>query len=241
MSRLWAVQRLGATTLGDTDARVDALARVLRADAFYAVRAAAATSLGDIGIERAKSALLSAWQRQDSRVRTAAIDALGNFSKDSTVYRVLVDALHNDSSYAVEAAAAKQLGKAGAFDVLQAEARAEPELHVMQATLAGLVATKDPRAAEILLAHARPGVPERIRLSALAGLESMKGTQDVVDVVRAALHDPFYPVQEAGEGLVGAFGLTQFEPDIRAEADSAPMSLQRTPAQQVLEQLHHRR
>jgi len=44
----------------------------------------------------------------------------------------------------------------------------------MQATLSGLAATKNPKAVEILLAQAQPGVPERIRLSALAGLESLK-------------------------------------------------------------------
>jgi aminopeptidase N len=250
MSRLWAVQQLGATPLGDADARVDALARVMGADDFYAVRAAAATSLGSIGTERAKTALLAAWQRQDSRVRTAAVGALGSFSKDPAVYSVLVEALHSDTSYAVEAVAARQLGKSGAaqaFDVLQAEALTDPEVHVMQGTLAGLVATKDPRAVDILLAHARPGTPERIRLSALAGLESLKDAvaqnhaQEMVDVVRAALHDPFYPIQEVGEELVGVFGLAQFEADVQTEAHGAPMAMERDPAQKVLEQLHHQR
>ena len=46
MSRLWAVQQLGSTTLADPDARVEALAQVLGNEVFYGVRAAAATSLG---------------------------------------------------------------------------------------------------------------------------------------------------------------------------------------------------
>jgi aminopeptidase N len=229
---------------------VEALAQVISNDGFYGVRAAAATSLSSIGTERAKSVLLSALQQPDSRVRTAVFEALGKYAKDQGVYSALVNALHNDSSYAVEAAAAKGLGKSGvaeAFDVLQAEVLTKPEIHVMQATLSGLVATKSPKAVEILLAQARPGVPERIRLIALAGLESLKEVMppsqvpELTEVVRAALHDPFYFTQEAGEELVGAFYLSQFEADIQTEAQRAPMAMQRAPAQKVLEQLHHQK
>ena len=62
--------------------------------------------------------------------------------------------------------------------------------------------------------------------------------QQLISVVRAALHDPFYLTKEAGEQLVGIFDLTQFEADIRAEAQGAPMAMQREPAKQVLKQLH---
>ncbi|HYX68269.1 MAG TPA: HEAT repeat domain-containing protein, partial [Terriglobales bacterium] len=183
-------------------------------------------------------------------VRAAAIAALGNFSKDPAVYRALVGALHQDSSYAVEAAAAQDLGRSGApqaFDVLQAEAQSEPEIHVLQATLMALAATQDPRAAAILLAYAQPGRPERVRLYALAGLGSLNQAlaQDHVDtlleVVRAALRDPFYPVQAAGEQLVAAFHLAQFEADIQREAERAPMAMQRKVAQKVLDRLQHQK
>jgi hypothetical protein len=58
-------------------------------------------------------------------------------------------------------------------------------------------------------------------------------------VVRAALHDPFYLTREAGEELVGVCSLTQFEADVQAEAKGAPMAMEREPAKQVLNQLHH--
>jgi aminopeptidase N len=250
MSRLWAVQQLGTITHADADASVGALVQVLGADAFYGVRAAAAAALGKVGTAQARVALLSALQQPDSRVRTAIVEALGNFSKDRMVYGALVNTLHNDASYAAEAAAAEQLGGSGiaqAFDVLQAEAAAKPEVHVMQATLDALAATKDSRAGAILLAEAQPGVPERIRLSALAGLEKLKDAvehdhpQDLVEAVRAALHDPFLPVREVAEQLVGTFDLTQFQADIQTEAQSAPMAQDREAAQQVLEQLRRQR
>lgn len=249
MSRLWAVEQLGAATVRNPEARAQALRQILAADRFYAVRAAAATSLGRMGGQQAKSALLAATREPDSRVRRAVIAALGAFAKDRAVYDVWVDALQHDSSYAVEAAAATNLGKSGAgsaFDVLEAEALSKPEIHVMQATLSGLVATQDPRAVKILLAEAQPGVPERIRFSALAGLEGLKeaATQnhagEVAEVVRAALDDPFFPLREAGEELVGVFHLTQFEADLQTEAQGAPMALERAAAQKALDELHPR-
>jgi hypothetical protein len=98
---------------------------------------------------------------------------------------------------------------------------------------------------EVLLAQAQPGVAERIRLSALTALESLKEAvtpnqlEELKEVVRAALHDPFYLTREAGEELVGVFNLIQFEGDVQAEAQGAPMAMQRDPAKQVLKQLHH--
>jgi len=246
MSRLWAAEQLSARKQADSDPIVAALTRVLTNDLFYGVRAAAAASLGSVGTGEAKSALLSALQQPDSRVRTAVVQALGHFSADQTVYEALINTLHNDASYAAEAAAAANLGRSGraqAFDVLQAEAATKPEVHVMQATLRALAATKDAKAAAILLAQAQPGVPERFRMSALAGIEGLKDavardhSQELVEVVRAALHDPFLPVQEIGIDLVGFFVLAQFQPDIQAEAQSAPMAQDREAAQQVLEQL----
>jgi len=248
MSRLRAVQQIGASKNGDPDVRVRALLHVLGSDGFYGVRAAAATSLGNIATDQAKTALLAALQQPDSRVRTAAVTALGNSHKDDAVYRSLVDSLNNDASYAVEASAAQALGKSGlaqAFDVLQAKVAAKPELHVMVAILSAMAATKDPRAAKTLLAEAQPGVPERIRLNALGALAGLKGTvgqqqaQELVEVVRAALHDPFFPIQEAGEELVGAFHLIQFKEDIQKEAQDAPTFIQREPVREVLDQLTH--
>lgn len=246
MSRLWAVDQLGKEKGANADASIAALAHVLANDSFYGVRAAAAAGLGSIATDQAKTVLLSALQQPDSRVRAAVVQALGNFAKDPDVYGAIVNTLHNDASYATEAAAAEDIGSSGAaraFDTLQAEAATKPEVDVMKAILTGLAATKDPRAAAILLAQAQPGVPERIRLSALAGLAGLKEAverehaREMVEVVRAALHDPFLPVRLAAERLVGAFDLAQFRADIQTDAQSAPLIMQRELAQRVLKQL----
>ncbi|HTV58376.1 MAG TPA: M1 family aminopeptidase [Verrucomicrobiae bacterium] len=247
MSRLWAVQQLGTAPSSDSDARVAALVRVLSTDSFYAVRAAAAASLGNLATPQSKSALLSALLQPDSRVRSAVVAALGKFPSDPAVYNAFVNALRNDPSYAVQAAAARQLGKSRlpqAFDVLQSEAAARPEVHVMQATLDGLAATGDPRAPAILLAQSQPGVPERIRLAALSDLANLAGllprdrSPELIQVVQSALHDPFLPVRETGEQIAGAFALVQFRPYVQSQADSAPTADERDTARQILEHFH---
>jgi aminopeptidase N len=246
MSRLWAVQRLGAIKDTNSDARVDALTRVLSQDRFYGVRAAAATSLGGILESRAKAALLSALHQSDSRVRVAVVSGLGSYAKDSAVFAALVDSLHNDSSYAVEAAAAEQIGKsrsADAVDILKAAATGNPDVHVMLVILDALAATGDPRAADVLLTEAQPGTPKRVRLRALTRLATMKTTeglahsQQLIAVTKAALRDPFFSIQEAGEDIVGTFRLVEFRSDVEREAHGAPTMMQRDAASRVLQQM----
>jgi aminopeptidase N len=246
MSRFWAVQQLGAGSQRNVEKAVPALAGVLENDDFYGVRAAAAASLGTLGTETARSALLSALRQPDSRVRTAAVQALGRFAKDPAIYGALVSTLRSDKSYAAEAAAAEALGQsdvAQAFDVLQAEVGANPEVHVMRAVLEGLAATKDPRAIAILLAKAQAGQMERVRLTALAGLAgfAQRSEQDhvpeMISVVRAALEDPFAPVRQVGAGLAGQLHLTQLCPEIQAAARDAPIADYRDAAENILKQL----
>ncbi|HEV2287578.1 MAG TPA: M1 family aminopeptidase [Candidatus Acidoferrales bacterium] len=245
MSRLWAAQQLGNEKSADADAAVAALAWTLANDKFYAVRAAAASSLGNLRTDQAKAALLAALRQPDSRVRTAVVEALGNFSQDKTVYDAFVNELHSDDSYAAEAAAAEAIGASGnaqAFEVLQAESASHLEVHVMQATLAGLAETKDPRALSILLAQSRAGVEERVRMTALALLPTFKDAmkrehaQELVNLVRTALDDPYVPVRMGGERLAASFDLTQFRTDIQADVD-APLVFRRELARKVLEEL----
>jgi aminopeptidase N len=246
LSRVWAVQQLGAMTNANPSTRASALAHVLETDEFYAVRAAAATSLGNVGTDQAEASLVTALQQPDSRVRSAVITALGHFHGDASVYATFVKALNADSSYAVEAAAAAQLGKSGnphAFEVLKAKVATNPEVHVMTAVLNALAATKNPGAVEILFSYARPGVPERVRMNALVTIAGLKGiigqeqSQQLAEIVGAALHDPFFLIQGAGEELVGNFSLVQFKPDIEKAVQSAPTVIEREPAQQALDQL----
>ncbi|HEV2617537.1 MAG TPA: M1 family aminopeptidase [Candidatus Acidoferrales bacterium] len=246
MSRLLAVQQLGGAAQADREASAEALMRVLENDEFYGVRAAAATSLGKLGGSLAKRPLLLALQQPDSRVRAAAIRALGPYAQQAEVYDALVKELRADPSDACEGAAAGVLGQSGKTDavrVLREALATGLDIHVRQSVLGGLAETKNSQVTEILLAQAQPGVPEQVRLAALSALAEMGAEVkqahklELDKVVRASLHDPFLLVRQAGEKLVGAFGLTEFRTLIQENAQRAPMAFQRDAARRILSQL----
>jgi aminopeptidase N len=254
MSRLWATQQLG-TQAGAASRAEPALERVLASDGFYAVRAAAAGSLAELGGRRAQTALLAALslaRQPDDRVRAAVVDALAPFARQSRIYAALVRALGHDRSYAVEAAAARAIGKSGnpgAFAVLREDvapppAAAVPEIHVLQAELAAMAATHDTRAIPILLAWARAGEPERARAAALGALAAVPADPlrarmpALTATVREAIADPDLATRQAGEQLAAEFRLTQFIPEIQADA-AAPFVMQSSFARPILAQLQH--
>ena len=249
MSRLWAVQQLGLMGDGDPDTRIDAVSHVLETDGFNGVRAAAAASLGEMKLSRAKDRLLIALQQPSNEVRKAVVTALGTFTNEPEVCRRLKEALREDPSYAVEGAAAAAVGRSGmpdAFDVLKAEVLANPEIHVIRASLSALAATQDPRAVSILIAESRPGVDERVRVSALSDLATMKeelqadDEPELAKAVDAALRDSYLPTQQAGEELVGIYHFVQFEAEIKTRSQDTLMPLDRQEALKILEELHDR-
>lgn len=246
MSRLSAVDGLAQIRGSGVGAAVAALTHVLDSDPFYAVRAAAASSLARLHTESARAALLKALGQPDSRVRVAVVKGLASFTRDQSAYHALTAALRNDRSFAVQAAAATGLGAdgaLGAFDVLRAEAARQDEVHVMQGVFAGLVATRDPRALGPLLADAHPGVPERLRVQALKALAGASGfvpaaaKSTVAAAVRGALDDPTLFIRQAGEGLAGAYGLEEFEGEIETLARTAPTAFERDAAGAALQEL----
>lgn len=247
MSRLAAVRQLGEAT-GDKTAAVAALIHVLDGDPFYGVRVSAAEGLGQLHTASARAALLKALSQPDSRVRVAVVHALAKFRQDSPVYEALVHSLRDDPSYAVQAAAAATLGKSGvprALRVLETAARGNPDIHVMRGIFAGLAATGNPEAEALLLAYAQAGVPEDLRLDALQAIAQVSRPMDaasrdeLVNVVRSALHDPYLSVQLAGERLAGMDGLNEFREEIQFQAKAAPTALQKDAAHTALEQILH--
>jgi aminopeptidase N len=245
MSRLAAVEQLGTTTAAADD-RMRVLVRVFRHDPFYAVRSAAAASLGEMGSREARDTLIFALRSEsDTRVRTAIASALGDFVGDTAAFGALVQALRTDSSYAVDAAAAGGIGRSkipGAEAVLAAEVRRGAQVDLMSAVLASLAATRDPRAAAVLLDEAQPGVRERVRAAALEDLAAMRDvvprddSARVVEAARGALGEPGIAVRLSGEELVGAFGLVQFRSAVARDA-TAPLVFQSRLATRVLHEL----
>jgi aminopeptidase N len=246
MSRLSAVRELGRASGPGMDSAVSALSARLRHDPFYGVRVYAARSLGEIQTPAAKTALLGALTETDSRVRVAAVEALATFEGDPEVYRALLGRLDDDSSYAVEAAAAKAIGTSGAanaFAALERVAESGADRHVMEGVFEGLAATGDPRAYAILVTDARPGKPATLRLESLRALEhagripSRSAREALVATLRAALDDQDLSIRLTGEEVAGARGLTELRPDIQKLVRTAPTAFERDAAEGALLQL----
>ena len=216
MSRLWATRQLGERLKTDSDCCLLALTNIVNSDTFYGVRMEAVSSLGASKSEQAKQTLLSAMNQSDSRVRTAAINATSNFLSESSVIDALTKLMQSDQSYAVEGAAAKQLGRSGsasAFNVLQSKLNVNNEWHVTVALLNGLSSTKNPKAAQILLAYSQPGVPKRVRMNALSDLPMLKkdlersNSHALSKTVESALDESYLPLHRVAEHLVDVFRL----------------------------------
>jgi aminopeptidase N len=246
MARLWAASELGKTQGAEVHEAVSVLSQVLSQDRFYGVRSAAAASLGRLRTNEARDALLTGLRQTDRRVRVAAAQGLGQVPRDVGVFAALAQALQNDPSYAVRAAAASSIGTSGlpqVFDVLRDERDRRPERHVASALEAALAATGDARAAQLLLTDAKPGMPIPLRLSALSALATLRGRlesdqlQELTDLLSHTVQDSYLPLRRQAEELVVTFRLVQFEPAIAADASGAPTLWQRTFAETLLDQL----
>ncbi|MGB6488249.1 MAG: M1 family metallopeptidase [Steroidobacteraceae bacterium] len=246
MSRLWATKQLGDRLKADQGCCVQALTKVLESDSFYAVRIQAASSLGAGKTDRAKQALLSAMRQPDSRVRAAAVSALSNFLGDQALIETLIKTLRDDPSYAVQAAAAEELGRSdskSAFGALRSKSAAELQQIVAVGVLGGLAETKSPQAAKILLRYAQSGTPERVREQALADLPKLKAelqrsnAQALARTVGDALDDPFLPTHEVADQLVDVFRLKQFRAVIERDAKEAVIVDDRNDARRILRDL----
>ena len=179
--RLWAAGDLGRRQGSSSIAAVNALSEMLGHDSFYGVRVASAQALGEFSSEPAKQALLLALKQPDSRVRTAAVMALGRFVQDAAVSDALLAAMHNDGSYAAQAAAARDLGHLGtpqALSALEAAITAKPSVYVMAGLLEGLSHFKDAHAQAILEQQAKSGATDEIRTTAARWLKTTPANQD---------------------------------------------------------------
>jgi aminopeptidase N len=215
-SRLWAVEQLGGLHAAQAQAVIPHLDGILNADRFYGVRAAAATSLGEIGGTAATRALQNSLRQPDNAVRAAIAASLGRSKGNADVFSTETRLLRTDPSYAVEAAAASAIGASGipeAFQVLSGRIDSASDRHVVQAILEAIGDTGGPQAVGLLLKWARPGIPERERATALAALAAghfslTDGQRDeLTAIARAAQQDPVQATREAGIQMAKAYAL----------------------------------
>ncbi|MGE0128468.1 MAG: M1 family aminopeptidase [Blastocatellales bacterium] len=193
MDRARAARELSMFKGEDT---VNALREVLLGDDFYGVRMAAAISLGEIGGESARMAVIEAYRlSKDSRVRRASVWALGNF-KDEAI-NLLGEALDKDESYYVAVAAARALANIGGdkpHDILRASiSRTSWQEVIAAAIFHGFAQAKEKRAVDLAINHSKYGARAPIRVAAISclgalGKELIKEKKDGHAVARIVDH-----------------------------------------------------
>ncbi|HMX29977.1 MAG TPA: HEAT repeat domain-containing protein, partial [Blastocatellia bacterium] len=150
------------------------LAECLRGQDFYAVRMAAAISLGEIGGDSARNVLVEAYRSlPNSRVRRACLWGIGKLKDDAAV-ELLREALTKDDSYFAAVAAARALANTGgdkAYDALVNSLGRSSWQEVIAASIFhGFAHAKEKRAVDPAIEHSKYGKPVPIRIAAIGCL-----------------------------------------------------------------------
>src|SRR5262249_45746997 len=146
---------------------------VLLGNDFYGVRMAAAISLGEIGTDHARAALIEGYRtNKDSRVRQSCVLAMGNFKRDIAAKNgtgeFICGALEKDESYFVGVAAARALAHLGsekAYDILRASLSCTSWQEVIAASIFhGFAHAKEKRAVDLAIEQSCYGKATPIRV-----------------------------------------------------------------------------
>lgn len=210
-----AIDRLlAARALGDKPEpeSVVALRRALETDAFWGVRAAAATALGATRRSDALEALLAARQQPHLRVRRAVAAALGNFLDSNAAGEALADWVRRgDASVYTEGAAALALGRTRSRPALEAllallDRRSFQEI-VRARALEGLGELGLPEAVDRIRPFVQPQHTFQLRRAAVAAVARIaEGTllsRQARELAEQALRDRDFRVRmEAASALM---------------------------------------
>lgn len=205
-----------------------ALVRALTSDPFWAVRAAAARGLGELGTTAARDALIAAVATTEHpKARRAVVRALGSFVHDELAADTLCQLIvSGDPSYFVEAEACLSLGKTRsprARELLRAAAQRDSFLDVIrQNAYLGLAEARDDSALAMMheaTAYGRMPQGRRAALKALAQLVQGRRDRDARDARELAeqlLKDRDFRVQLAAIEAMGTIDDEAAVPALRA-------------------------
>lgn len=216
LGRLRAARELSAFKSDET---VKALRAVLTGADHAAVRMTAAISLGEIGSDHAREALVSAFADEEKRspqVRRGIAWAMGNF-KDEESVSFLKQVIETDESYFVCVAAARALANLGtdqAREVLRAALNRSSWQEVMRAAVFhGWAQAKDKTAVDLAIAHSRYGEHPAVRVAAIGCLSATgkelrkeKADEKITDHLIELLNDKAVRARVAAIRALGNIG-----------------------------------
>ncbi len=211
-SRMWAVRELANITNKKV---AQALGKALREDSFRGVRAEAATALGEHNSKTARDELLTALNDDHAHVRTAVVEALGNFRGDEAVADSLELVFRRDSSYATQAAAIEALGELKverAYNLAMEALAMDSHYEVIRVSaLKTLLQTGKAGVDEIVMDWTRYGKPTRIRSRSIGLLPKVavkysERKAEIRDLMIGYLEDPYYGAIGASIKALGELG-----------------------------------
>lgn len=208
-ARLNAIDQLETETL-DTLQTAEALEHCLIYDPFWAVREEAAYLLIDFYRPETKEVLKKACNDSNSKVRAAAVNALGNFYniKYNQLFRQMAK---SDSSYKVVAAALyapSHIDDEFSFDFLSEFIEVESDRDVVgSAAFQSLYYLKDKRSIPIAIRFARDTTESNYRRSTALSLLKEIGSDnaEVESVLIDLLNDPDHHIKKKAIEALGSF------------------------------------
>ncbi|MHC4924651.1 MAG: M1 family aminopeptidase, partial [Planctomycetota bacterium] len=197
------------------DAAIAPLGNCVTTDSSWAVREAAVKALGRIGKRAALDALTPGLEDRDARVRVAAVQALGNRSRDESG-NALLHHLEKDESPYVRAAAAVGMGKVkaeAAFLHLEALLKEDSHREILRkGALEGLKHLGDPRGVELAHRHLpynwKRGDHHGMREEALRLLLALAPDAPETHArIVSLLHDPYHRMRQWSAKAAGDHGV----------------------------------
>ena len=219
VDRLRAVRELSGQQ--KKAAFIPPLARIARADPFWAVRREAVTALERMdsldaeGRPAIRAALVAAARDPKSDVRSAAVSQLGGY-RDETAIAALREAL-KDSSYRVAAAAIRSLAKADsahALPTLLSSIEVPSYRNVIASSaLRSLAALDTVLAVDTSLVRGRNGQPQELRFAALGILARYgRGRNDVLRLLESIAGERESFIRSSAIRILGETGNTDALP-----------------------------
>ena len=202
---------------------LEALARKLSEEGeFWGARAECAAALAKIRGPEGFAALSKAGQTAHPKVRRAVVEALGAFRTADALSAIMPHALR-DSSYLVEAEAARALGRTrqtAAFEVLLEVLERPSWFDVIRAgAIDGLAALRDDRAFSHLAARVRYGHPPRARRAAILSLPKLSSDRKTREALEQLLDDGDPLVRIDVVRALGELGDPKARPALRERLD----------------------
>jgi aminopeptidase N len=235
---------------------IEALSDALTQDPFWGVRLEAAKQLAKVKLDQAGTALMKGLQNENARVRRAVVEALGEI-KTSECYEALKNVLEEgDTSYYVEASAARSLGgmvagtlkeKEGeVIDLLKKvlEERSGWNQVVTSGAIGGLSTLKtSPAAVDIILDYTKLGIPQPLRLASIRALGaiSVGQTPDKVEAILERLEvvskESFFLTQVAVASALGQMETPKAIGILQSLAEQTPDGRVRRIAEEAVEKV----